>query len=722
MFLLNPIDQAKLAALRAIGDGDIQVAELVAVYWPAPDGTIYYTQTYYDELPEYKGLSLSPIDARFDAKQFQSVIYSSGIADSAVTLDFMDDDGEIARLCDAYGEGVRVEIFFYFPQVGLLLSRWWGHLGTPEDTGGPRTRVPAAFGFRSSQLPLPKRDHGPGCPFTYAFLLKSQAEIDDNKGCPYNRHIAGGTIGLVDGGGNPLPTCTRVDNTECSRHFGHPRNYPGFETIVGSYQVGETKGPNILATSRGNESNLSRPVRVVFGFFKLQDLDLLAYLVEPDTNHPDKGSVKTLWAGPEGPVQNIDSFQVNDITVGFQHLNLRYGQQGQPATAFTAGINTYSFTCILYGVSQGDFRGFGYNQFRASARFWGLADIRVYTDPNTFTLQWTQSPAWCILEMLHNKRWGDGQDYSRFVIQDWIDAAAWQALSAGFLDASGAYYTSTRAMFNADVNNRTTQQQINDSCLFSGLSLPFPFQGKTRILPLKREDITQCPIFSEDMTDPTVRPILADDQGVSTLRTRKTFAEGELPNQIRLSFFDAAHDNIQRPLLFEDQAAQYAAGKAFGDPIASRRVITKPYSALGVTDFGQAVRCGNRLLDLGEFDEGGLKNNRTVTFEASFLDVCDLHKYRVIKVDSRKLDRYGFVYFRIKEMRDLGELRVQVEATAYNDAYYAAMEDVTQTPPQPSSGILPNPGGVPGARPFPLGFGSVSHTNDRINFQLARTS
>jgi hypothetical protein len=735
-FLLELVDQAKREALRALGDNP-QLGELVEVSWPQPTGTIYFAQMQYDELPEYEGLTLNPIEARFEERVFQQIQHGGNIADSNVSLNFVDDDGKIADLCERYGPGVKTRIFFYFPDVGWLLDRgWWGHLGSPNEVGGPITSVPATFGFRSANLSLPKRYHSI-CQYLYGINARDLDESSEI-GCPYNIHLPGGTIGSLGLDGLPLPTCAKNSSAECARHFGGSKKFwPGFDTIIESHTVFETKGQNILATSRGNETNLKQAVGILYGELDLNNLNILAFNVEPDTKHPDKGSALVLVEVREGTMQSMSNCKVNDILIGFQHLQTRLGSIGQPATGFSPNINPYSGTAVFYAVVQGNFVGATAASFRGSCHAQGLNDIRVYSNPVTFVRTYTNKPSWCILDMLTNKRRGDGRDISTFIIQDWLDVDVWHAMVINYKDAAGTVYTGIRASFNADLGERTTQQQINDACLFTGLTPPFPFQGKTRIMPLKQEDLTDAPIFTDDYetyaNNPNVRLIMFDDQG-STLRISRAKKEGELVNHIEMTFLDAANGSIQRPLTFEDEQAQLAEGKAAGDSTIC--YVKKEYSAMGITDLGQAVRAGWRLLYLGEFDEGGIYNNCKANFTASILDTLDLHQYKVIKIISKKLDRYkqpfvtgdekSFQYFRIQKYPDETDLTVKLEAVAYPEDYYDSLA-VAETDSGGSGDGLPggggagdpNPGGGPGNLPCTVGFHSISHTYSTIEIVIA---
>jgi hypothetical protein len=201
-----------------------------------------------------------------------------------------------------------------------------------------------------------------------------------------------------------------------------------------------------------------------------------------------------------------------------------------------------------------------------------------------------------------------------------------------------------------------------------------------------------------------------------------------LTNYLVLNFLDAAHNNIERPLTIQDDKLQRAAGRAFGDN--SRRIVKEEVSALGVTDFGQAVRVLNRYLDLGPHDQGGKENNREVSFVADFLDTLDLHKYKVIKIVSKTLAKYkqpsnpakSFQYFRIQDMADQEELLMSLRCVAYPEDYYAQIEDETQSPTTPGHTINPNPGGTRsgggGARPVPVSIDDLDNTADRIRFRL----
>jgi hypothetical protein len=200
-----------------------------------------------------------------------------------------------------------------------------------------------------------------------------------------------------------------------------------------------------------------------------------------------------------------------------------------------------------------------------------------------------------------------------------------------------------------------------------------------------------------------------------------------LPNRVIVTYDDAAHDHKQVPLVFEDITQQLAAGRAFGD--FTQRAIEKQYTAFGVTSVGEAGRLGNLHLDLGEFDEGGLKNNLRVQFVTWWAFAVELQKYQVIKVRSAKLDFINdiraaqglerFEYFRVRTKRRMPDLKVEISAQAYPVQYYERLESATLPPPIAPSPPFINPGGGDGRLPFRVGFTDLGHTEDRINFRLA---
>jgi hypothetical protein len=1027
MLAEDPDLEAKLATLRTMQRAGTspRVAELVGVTWPAPDGVIYYGTRIAEDLLDNEELLDrldGPIELRLGAGVFLDVPHSAGIEDDRVELDFWDGDDELTRLSQVHGFGERVEVFFYFPDVDLLLSDWWGHFQPPDSVEADRFKTSAQSGFRSSNLPLPARAFFSGCQAVYGGLRATQAEIDEGD-CPYSRHLGGepgagsfqtddtwlqtttapaadwtdpdfddsgwaaateqgvlgtfpwtwgngpppfppdttaqwiwshdsiashdtqtvyfrktfvavdttallvitgdnsftaylngvsvafgsdwqvtnsalltfvegetytlavkvvngeaadgfapspgGLIAVVNYGvagigfgnldpltGLPFPTCPRNNVAACIARLEPPgatqaRSYLAFDTIVESHSVGQSKGPNITVTSRGNETKNKRSLRVIAGTRHVSDLDLLQFVVEPNTKHPDQGSVKCLFAVSEGHNRSVANGKINDVTIAPQHSNYRNGGKRQVSTSFSPNVLNYSGTGLFLGVAQGDFTKAAPEDLRGEVDVVGLDELRIYSDPLTYTRELTAERGWWLLEMLRNPRWGYGLDLARAYIQDFIDLAPWLKEVVAVEDKDGNVFRGPRSQFNAELIERTAQQQIHDLCLAGRIGLPFPDKGKLRVVPLRRaselfsaavftdkaffgafaraatdeereewfdallaaraisqaELLTECEarvksLFNDDeyddrdrtdeefisdcytaflrrdaAEDPTgaafwlaelvatsrahlldafalsiefindcsdsevptfsdrgeARNICVGEGGKSTL-SYSIQSDGELPNRIVVTFDDAAHENKEVPLTFEDVEQQLRAGQAFGD--TSRRAVVKEYNAFGVTDGGEAGRLGNLLLDLGEFDEGGLKNNLRWKFTGWYLDAVDVHKYQIVKLDSAKLDAINavrvaqdlepFTYFRVRSIDRRPDLKVEISLQAYPVAYYERLELLTQAPPLPPSGGIdddPEDPDAPGPRrrpPFNVALEGVSHNTDQIMFQVGR--
>jgi hypothetical protein len=95
----------------------------------------------------------------------------------------------------------------------------------------------------------------------------------------------------------------------------------------------------------------------------------------------------------------------------------------------------------------------------------------------------------------------------------------------------------------------------------------------------------------------------------------------------------------------------------------------------------QAIKMAWSLLDVGPHDEGGLQNNLPVHFEVWFADAVDLHQDKVIKVVSSPLTKYGFTYYRIKNIERMPDLHYKLTCQAYNETYMDAFETDISPPP-----------------------------------------
>lgn len=661
MLTTGTYDADKLAALRALGPR-IHLAETIAVYWE--DGVRYYGSAALQELPNFRDINRDGVPIKVEprlpggADRFAEMVLAADVGDERISLNFHDLDGELTARFGAGAEGVKVEAFYYLPQIDWFVSHWWGFMRPPTDVDIATFRTSASSGFRSSQMSVPRRMFQRPCQNVYK--------------------------DAVCGSTSPLTSCPK-DEAACIVRNGDTKAYTGFNSRVINITIGQTHGPATQATSRGNETQLKRALRVIYGRRVVRDLDLLAMRQEANTGHPDQGYLAALFMVCEGRVRSMTACSIINMIVGAEHLNTRLGSQRQPATAYAPNVSNFNRTAHFFG-RVGPLNPGGYNaqNVQGQCTIEGRDEIRIYTSDSAYTEEYTTNTAWCLLDLYRDARLGHGLDPSRFVMADWIELAEWSDVVVGYTDPGGTPRNGIRNTFNADVQGRTAQAQFRDICLWHRFTMPFQHDGKLRITPLRgltEEELAAAPVFYDDGVD---RNILRSNG--KPLISWSRISDGDLPNQLVVTFemTDAAQNinNVERPLTFGDEAQQKRAGLAFGDE--TLRVIEQRYQAFGIINENEVIRKANLLLDLGEFDEGGLKNNFRIRFTCHFGAGFALYQSQVIKVNSALIARAsaplqagGFKYFRIISKTRRPDLSYEVVAQAYPEIYWADVETVT---------------------------------------------
>jgi hypothetical protein len=741
----TPEVQTKLDALRDLfaaartnSGPNPRAGEVVEITFGEPDGVKYFCWTPYDAMHPAHGFG-SPVLPELTLKilptkgaPFVELPLSTAVSDDKATITFGDFNYETTALFAKHGEGLRVRVFSYFPQVDLLLEEFIGSSKAPKPEGRGTMKLEVVAGFRSPDLLLPNRRAFASCPFIYGGHLKSQAEIDEHDGCPSNLHLVGidpavGTlvpiVGLNDPStGQPWADCARDRAATCAAHLGTTRFFPGFLTVIESVPNGRSGGRNVYATAIGNEGALTDPIRMIYGYRLVKGLRLISLRPENDSRHPDKGWIAFLFEVSEGPLHLMKQPFVNGVYVGFEHLQSRNGRIGQPPTGFSLNTPSFSGTAHFYGRIQGDYHNATAGSLEGAIWVEGYEDIRVYSDAETYVEQYSTVPAWCVLDALTRKRGGYGEDHARYDIQSAIDVAAWQAEQVAMHDPNGNLFAGTRHTFNAELNARTVQQQMADACAAARMAVPFEWQGKKTFRALKKETIDDTiPVFTEDGPD---RNICYD--GAAPLVTPSWVSDDELTNQVIVKFDDESNTWIETQLTFSDQLQQLKAGAAQTD--SSVRVISKTYPAFGVTNMSEAARFGILTLYLGLFDNGGIKNNLRFVITTWFTYALGIQPYSLVRLKLRALDalkaadpaRFNFDYFRVIKKVRKGDLKVELTCQAYPVDFYESIEDVTQPPPLIATGYQPNIGGTRFDLPYPVRILDMGHTNDRIFFRLGR--
>lgn len=674
----------ELRGLRALGV-QIETYEIVKVEWPSPTGTIGYAVQQTDEVASVPPNVDFPIVGRMVPKSrpdwFCETMTTGSIGDEKFDIEMWDADGTIAQHLVDHGEGVKLTSLYWFPQVELLLPWWEGHLMLEDGAEVDTLKLSAVQGFRNSEGLLPGGGHFQFCWSLFGGNLPTQELIDENP-CPYNKHL-GGSVGIVDPDtGEPFTGCDRLDTSSCTTRGIDPLFHYSHRTITVTVFNGQTKGGALFSGSQGNENNLPDPVRVVFAPRRINGMQVIAFRRDLNNNHPDQGFFFAAYEACHGPQASFSGarFTVGGATQEANplHWNYRLGTFGQ--TAWT-GLSTHGYSGIAYNVYN-----FGWvnpsnidpGDASGSVICGGMTDVRIYSDADTYTTGVTTNPIWQLLRMLCDKTWGYGYDYSRWNIDSLIETADWCAESVRFTDTFGNNWDHVRSDSYPDLPGKKVQQQIEDLCMAMRLTRPFLFNGEMHILPLRAlttDELAAAPVFTDEGE---TRNIIAVN-GKSTLKISR-LSDLELTNQIKVTFDDRGQDWTNVPLRpVEDVDAQLRAGVVVGDH--TRKVNSKSYNLSGVTYEPQATKVAWSLLDLGQFDEGGLRNNLELKFNVWYLDTLDLYQSKVIAVRSSRLTKYKqidgttpFTYFRIKSMKRTSKLEVELTVQAYSEIYMATFE------------------------------------------------
>lgn len=699
----------------------IPIYEILKINWEGETGTKYYGKTYIADGVIDDGIEVLP-KINGDATEFFEIEQDSSLSDGEVSVELWDGGeynaeteefegaGELADLIHEQGEGIPCEIFLWFPTETLFLSVWQGHLRTEENADAEICKIKIGNGFRSPNVDAPSRAHYTTCQAIYGGLLDTQEKIDEG-GCPHNAHI-GGAIG-----NNDFDNCDRKTPASCIDRGIDPLFHLSHATAEVTVLNSQSKGPQLYSISRGNESNLKEPVRVVMGTRKIRDCQVLAFRRDYNNNTPDRGWFAAIYEVCEGPINAIYGAIINGQNANPLHYNYRLGTLGQSPVGADLTTHGYSGTALIrYNFGWVNPANVGPDNMRAEAFVVGLSDIRVYSDEETFSQIYTSNRAWQIARIFCDKRWGLGNDYARLNIQAWIDSAAWCDEVVQFIEHVGAQtitHNHTRSTSNVELVGRSAQSQIEDMCKYGRLTRPFLFQNQYHIEPIRpatTEELEDAPVFTDKNV--ATRNIIVES-GKSTLR-RTVKSDLDIPNRIEGVFNDASQDFKEVPLdTVEDVDQQLKAGRVQGD--GTRRKVQEKHSLLGITNRSEATKVAYWILYFGEFGEGGIKNNLQISFNAFVLDCLTLHENKIIKVESDQLTRYGFEYFRIMKMKRESNLYYTIEATAYNHDEETDFEtEYVYTPPDVNPPIVRFPGGIE--------YDDTDYSGGLLRFKLMETA
>jgi hypothetical protein len=717
-----PISQATIDEILALDKP--KVAEVIKVEW-AEDDIRYYSTSAYNHIVPFTGITqylddgnggLGTIEPRLISSGFHSYEKSADLRTEEISITFADTDNSIKTAFRTYGDGAKLDLIYYYPDVDLWFSDWFGSLMQPDSWGRGNVQCRASNGFKSRELTVGRRTKPQACPFVFGGKLSILTEYRGN-GCPYNRQVGGSTGNL--NGGVPYTECDKSEGNCIARLGAHSNGrakyWGAFDTDV---QPLQTDANGYLARTKGNTSQLKIPLRIIAGAKYVSGNENQFYRKELNANDPERGFVAGQWLIGEGPNELIDEIYVNDKRIESQHLNVRLGTYGQAPTAYAPNIQGFSCTGLFfarYGWTNAATTEL--NALSTRARVHGYNKVRMYSDEDSYTEGWTNNRAWWLMEIYTNLRFGLSHLHNRFWIEDIIEAADWVDDYVRFTDNFGNIYDHYRAIFDAIIEPRAAAELIIDICRSGRLSVPFQYDGKYTIQtlrPLTEDELADVRIFSDRGSN---RNIVWD--GVQSITLSK-INDKQLVNHIELKYEDDEKLDRERPVTVQDENQKLQAGKAYGNGDSSPMDVPKNFVAYGCRQREQVIKLGFALLNLGEFDEGGIQNNLRVQFTVGFEQALGLKKFQVIKVESDLLEDEDFEYFRIMSMRKTSSKEtnlVTIVAQAYNHDYSTDLEVLASSLPLPPTPTPPTPAPTPVPVPNPLPckpeFGTIIY--DEIN-------
>lgn len=651
--------------------------ELVKVSWPSPDGVIWYAwENWLADLRAEPSLSaligsdpLIPAFVASDPKQrFHAITVTSGFGDDVVQMQFDNVGREIERLINKHGSGVKVEFFDHYPEVdgGTTISSFLGTLQTPDNHGDitPQfVNLTAVGGIASADIVIPHLARPQQCPVRFGGQMTA-AELPGHP-CSYNRHLTapeqaalGGAKGLLNAGA-AFATCPHTEQG-CIDRFGHTLVFMGVKTVIDTVPVGAGEHKTYSVTN-GRYGSLLEPSSVVYGEREVTGV-LLDHRkeVNPSPDHPEAGTLVTLFEFGLGPNQSMTDFKLMERTP--QGIDYRLGTQEQTATVFSPNVPSLNRRAVAnLNHNPIDPSQVQVEQMKATCVMEGRNTVRVYSDQDTYVESYTNNRAWATLELTENTWFGLNLDRARIPVSDFI------------------YLAGKNVSFNCQVTARSAQQQLSDIFESARWYPPFYHNGQWRFLPIEELDLGagDIPTF----TDTGANRNIVTFGSISTV-SALPLNRAKLPNDVFLQFDDADNNNITRPLHFPDWTAQALAGAVYGDN--TKRPISKTYTAYGITSLAEAVPLGAFLRDLGPFGHGGLANALEVTFTTKptfWSEALELHLHKAIKVVSDNLDPAiyldpngdPFEYFIVTRLERTNEFDLKVTAIAYGQAYWNSL-------------------------------------------------
>lgn len=689
-----PLTTDQINAIKAIRKP--RVAAYLKVVWDENDSTQtrYYADRCYDQLAGFQAIGVK-IEARMLENIIQDIEFDLNPDIKTVTIplsfsDIPDENGvkPISSRFQTYKSGVYCEIFYYWADINVTESKWFGQLQAPQVRGHKTIQPVGSNGFINRTQLVPGRRKGDECPATYGKKVTTMFALETNL-CYVDIHLGGTT-------GNPgFDDCPRLSRTgDCGPRITPPSpngyQFAGYE-LNAAATVTNTQG--YIATSRENTSSKKVPIRVIAGSKYVRGNWLLEWRRRLGSPNPEHNWVDSIWEVCEGTVLRVYGVKVIEKFIEAPYVDVRTGERGQPSHFYASVMNNYSATVTVhtqYGwvnalsISERD--------LRMECRVDGDKRVAVFTDATTYARQWTDDRVWWLMHVYAHQTWGLRNDKSRFEIADWITASQWSRdtveFTAYYPDGEEEVHSGRRTTFDAILEPRAAFEQIDDICRSGAISIPFQHNGKYTVTPFRpatEEELDEAPVFTD--SGPTKNIEWANGQPSIQI---SYIPDDQLINEIVLTFEEATNTDIERPITVDDPDQQVKAGRFLGLGLNTKHPVPARMSAFGCRHLQEVVRLGNRELRFGKYDEGGTQNNLRLVFYVPLKHANGLKRYQIVKVVSSLLDdeEIGTViagqdyreepeWFRILNLRKVKNGWVELTVQAYNRTAYEAFETVT---------------------------------------------
>ncbi len=233
---------------------------------------------------------------------------------------------------------------------------------------------------------------------------------------------------------------------------------------------------------------------------------------------------------------------------------------------------------------------------------------------------------------------------------------------------------------------------IEDICRSMRYSLPFWHGDKLRIVPLGKETITgNLPTFYAqgentnilEFDGSNLSGMPGEFKGMAAIRPLKK-SDDEIPRFTYLTFDDDPNQVYGRMITAEAQKLIQRDMWASRD--GWQRPTEKEFVGIGVTNEAQAKALAVSLLEVGEFEKGGTRNNCGFEFVVKGVspDVLNLHPwallhlvaddYAYMREPGPNYDNTGprYEYFRVIGKSRDENLQTTLTVWAYPKGYYEA--------------------------------------------------